>query len=71
MTAPGMKAAALGAGSRAVSMVVGTTSGAGSGGGAREERAQADRQERRDEGEAESSHVSGIGPKARGHERVT
>jgi hypothetical protein len=69
MTAPGMKAAALGAGSRAVGVVVGATvSGTGGEAGAGGQCAQADGKERRDKDEAESGHVSGIGPKARAHE---
>jgi hypothetical protein len=69
MTAPGMKAAALGAGSRAAGVVVGATvSGTGGEAGAGGKCAQADGKERRDKYEAESGHVSGIGPKARGHE---
>ncbi|MFI4993802.1 MAG: hypothetical protein ACHQCH_09335 [Solirubrobacterales bacterium] len=69
MTAPGMKAAALGAGSRAVSVVVGVTvTGTGGEAGAGGKCAQANGKERRDKDEAESGHVSGIGLKARGHE---
>jgi len=71
MTAPGMKAAALGAGNRAVGVVVGATvSGSGGEADAGGQCAQADGKERRDKDEAESGHVSGIGPKVRGHEPV-
>ena len=71
MTAPGMKAAALGAGNRAVGVVVGATvSGSGGQAGAGGQCAQADGKERRDKDEAEAGHVSGIGPKVRGHEPV-